>query len=119
MSCIELASALALFAYGRELRQLSEPRSDGELADELRRSILPHRNRSDWKGRTAELAAQVQGVLERVTTPGLRSEAEKRELAGGWLELAVSCAKIPVKFEADILKQQQKQAQQPLQQEMG
>ena len=119
MSCVELASALALFAYGRELCQLNEPRSDGELVDELRRSVLPHRNRSDWKNRTAELAAQVQGVLTKASAPGLRSEAEKRELAGGWLELAVSCAKIPVKFEADILKQQQKQAQQPLQQEMG
>ncbi len=119
MPCIELASALALFAYGLELRQLSEPRSDGELADELRRSILPHQNRSDWKNRTAELAAQVQSVLKRVSAPGLRSKAEKRELADSWLELAVSFAKVPVKFEADILKQQQKQAQQPLQQEMG
>ena len=119
VSCIELASALALFAYGRELRQLGEPCSDEELVDELRRGILPHQNRSDWKGRTAELAAQVQGVLAKASAPGLRSEAEKREMTDDWLELAVSFAKVPIKFEADILKQQQKQAQQPLRQEMG
>lgn len=29
--------------------------------------------------------------------------------SGAWLDLAVSCTKIPVKYEADLLKQQQKQ----------
>jgi len=119
MDCIELASALSLFAYGRELRQLGEPRSPEELVEELRRHILPHRNRSSLKHRTAELAAQTQSVLERASSPGIRGEAEKRELAESWLELAVSFIKVPVKYEADILKQQQKEEQPMIKQEMG
>ena len=111
MSCMELASALALYAYGRELRQLGEPRSGEELVEELRGHILPHQNRSNLKNRTAELIEQTQRVFEKASAPGIRSEVEKRELAESWLELAVSCAKIPVKYEADIIKQQQKQQQ--------
>ena len=111
MDCVELASALALYAYGRELRQLGEPRSGEELVEELRGHILPHQNRSNLKNRTAELIEQTQRVFEKASAPGIRSEVEKRELAESWLELAVSCAKIPVKYEADIIKQQQKQQQ--------
>ena len=110
MDCIELASALALFAHGRELRQLGEPRSGAELVEELRSSIHPHQNRSNLKSRTSELVEQAKGVLAKASDPGIRGEAEKRELAESWLDLAVSCAKVPVKFEADSLKQQQKQA---------
>ena len=73
-------------------------------------SIHPHQNRNSLKNRTAELTEQVQGVLAKTSAPGIRSETEKRELADSWLELAVSCAKVPVKFEADSSKQQQKQA---------
>ena len=111
MACIELASALALYAYGWEMRQLGEPRSNEELVEELRRSILPHQNRSSLKNRTAELAEYAQNVLGKVSKPGIRNETEKRELAESWLNLALSCAKVSVKFEADVLKQQQKQEQ--------
>ena len=108
--CIELASALALFAYGRDLRQLGEPRSGAELAEEMRSCIHPHQNRSNLKSRTVELAEQVKNVLAKASAPGIRGEAEKRELAESWLDMAVSCAKASVKFEADTLKPQQKQA---------
>ena len=111
MSCIELASALALFAYGRELRQLGEPRSDAQLLEELRGCIRPHQNRGSLKGRTAELVEQAQSIFAKASAPGIRSEAEKQELAESWLDLAVSCTKVSVKYEADILKQQQKQKQ--------
>ena len=119
MDCIELASALALYAYGRELRQLGEPRSGPELVEKLCSCIQPHQNRSNLKNRTAELVEQAQNVLKRASMPGIRSESEKRELAESWLELAVSCAKVSVKYEADVLKQQQKQEQAAIQQEMG
>lgn len=111
MDCIELASALALYAYGRELRQLGETHSGEKLVEELCGRILPHQNRSSLKNRTAELVEQTQRVFEKASAPGIRSETEKRELAESWLELAVSCVKIPVKYEADIIKQQQKQEQ--------
>ena len=119
MDCIELASALALYAYGREVRQLGEPRSGPELVEKLCSCIQPHQNRSNLKNRTAELVEQAQNVLKRASMPGIRSESEKRELAESWLELAISCAKVSVKYEADISKQQQKQTQAALQQEMG
>ena len=111
MDCIELASALALYAYGRELRQLGELRSGDELVENLRGRILPHQNRGSLKSRTAELVEQTRRVCEKASAPGLRSEAEKRELAESWLELAVSCAKVSVKYVADNLKQQQQQEQ--------
>ena len=119
MDCIELASALALYTYGRELRQLGEPRSGPELVEKLCSCIHPHQNRSNLKNRTAELVEQAQNVLKRASMPGVRSESEKRELAESWPELAVSCAKVSVKYEADVLKQQQKQEQAAIQQEMG
>ena len=119
MGCMELASALALYAYGRELRQLGEPHTGKELVEELRGCIRPHQNRSNLKNRTAELVEQTQRVFEKTSAPGIRSEVEKRELAESWLELAVFCAKVSIKYEADILNQQQKQEQAALQQEMG
>ena len=118
-TCIELASALALYAYGRGLRQLGEPHSSEELLEQLRSCIHPHQNRSSLNSRTAVLAEQAHAVLKLASKPGIRSEAEKRQLTESWLELALSCAKISVKYEADVLKQQQKQEQAAQQQEMG
>ena len=117
MTCIELASALALYAYGRELRQLGGPHSGAELAEELRSCILPHQNRGSLKARTTELVDLTQKILAKASASGIRSETEKRALAESWLDLAVSCAKVSVKFEADVLKQ--KQEPQMLKQEMG
>ena len=114
MDCVEQASALALALYGRELRRLGEPQSPELLYRDLRRRVLPHRNRSDLRNRPAELTAQLQTLSEKITVPGIRSEADKRALAEGWLDLAASFAKVPVKFEAD--EQEQKHA---LRQEMG
>ncbi len=79
MGCMELASALALYAYGRELRQLGEPRSGEELVEELRGRILPYQNRSSLKKRITELVEQTQLVLERTSVPGLRSEINQPE----------------------------------------
>ena len=111
MDYIELASALALSAYGQELRQMGELRSREDLVGELQCRILPHRNRGNLKSRRAGLAAQLHEIMEKASAPGIRSKAEKRDLANGWLELAVSFAKVPVKYEADLIKQQQKQEQ--------
>lgn len=120
MDCMEQASALALAVYGRELRQMGEPCTPENLAEELCRRIKPHQNRSALKNRHTELALQFQSVLAKASSPGIRSGADKRGLAESWLELAASFAKIPVKYEADIFKQQQKQEQTIIQQqEMG
>ena len=116
MECMEQASALALAAYGRELRQLGESCPPETLTERLCRSIRPHQNRGSLKRRPTELTAQFQGVLAKVKAEGIRGEAEKRALAGEWLELAAAFAKMPVKVEADLLKKEQKQAMQP---EMG
>ena len=119
MECMEHASALALAVYERERRQLGERQAPEELAETLYRRILPHQNRGSLHRRPADLTTQFQSVLEKVLAPGIRSGTEKRALADSWLELAVSFARVPVKYEADILKQQQKQEQAIPQQEMG
>ena len=109
VDCMELASVLALSACGRELRQMGEPRSAEELVGDLQRRILPHRNRSSLKSRCSELTVQLQGVLGKASTPGVRSKTEKQEIADRWLELSVSFVEVPVKYEAGLIKQQQKQ----------
>jgi len=118
MDYIELASALALSAYSRELRQMGELRSTEELMDELQCRILPHRNRGSLKSRHAELASQLHSIMGKASAPGIHSKAEKQDLANSWLELAVSFAKVPVKYEADLVKQFQKQEQMIPQREM-
>lgn len=110
MDCVEQASALALFAYGRELRQMGRPMADSQLTEQLQSGILPHQNHGSIKNRNREIAVQVQKVLEQNTAPGIRSAADKESAAQAWLDLALSLAKIPVKYDADILKQQEKQS---------
>lgn len=73
--------------------------------------IQPHQNRGVIKSRDTEIRMEIQSVLGKGNAEGIRTEAQKRQLADAWLDLAVSCAKIPVKYEADLLKQQQKQEQ--------
>lgn len=109
MTCMEQMAALSLAAYGRERRQLGVAVSSEELADVLQRRILPYQNRGAIKNRHTEIRMEIQSVLAKGNAEGIRTEADKRQLAEAWLGLAVSCAKIPVKHEADLLKQQQKQ----------
>ncbi len=104
MDCMEAASALALTAYDQELRQLGNPQSTEELVDKLCGHILPHRNRSSLRSRRTELLEQLRGVLEKASAPGIHSRDARQELAGSWLDLAVSFAKVPVKYEADSIK---------------
>lgn len=111
MNRMEQASALALFAYGREKRQMGQLLTAAELKDQLQNRILPHQNRGSIKNQNSEIAAQVQSVLAKCAAPGIRSVEDKEQLAQAWLDLAVSFAKIPIKYDADILKQQQKQEQ--------
>lgn len=118
MNCVEQASALALAVYGRELRQMDQPVSTRELSETLCSHLLPHQNRSNLKNRCSELAAQFQSVLALGNAVGIHSQEEKQRIANGWLQLAVSFAKIPVYYEAGELKRHQKQEAVILQ-EMG
>ncbi len=60
----------------------------------LQSHILPHQNRRmAIRNRTEEISAQIQTALAKSGAPGVRGEAEKREIASAWLELALSCAK--------------------------
>ena len=111
MTCMEQASAFALFAYGREMRQMGQPMSDFELENRLRNCIRPHQNRGSIQNQHSDIAIQARDILARCAAPGIRSAADKEQLAQAWLDLAVSFAKIPIKYDADILKQQQKQEQ--------
>ena len=103
----ERASALALAAYGRELRQMGQSVSKEELADRLCCCIRPHRNRRDLTARYRDLAEELRAVLSQSKTAGVRTQAEKQQMAEQWLGLAASFAGIPVKYEAELLEQQE------------
>ena len=111
MECMEHASALALAASRRELRQLGVSVSSEELAQRMCDRIQPHQNHSVLKNRHRELAPRVQAVLAKKYTPGIRSAEDKRQLAEAWLDLAADFAKVSVKYEAEELKKWQKQQQ--------
>ncbi len=108
MDCAEQASALALAAYSRELRQLGEPVTDEELAKRMCRRILPYQNNSVLKNRHRELGVKLQSVLALRKTPGIQSMEDKSRMAEAWLDLAADFAKVSVKYEADELKKWQK-----------
>ena len=44
-----------------------------------------------------------------VCVPSGVTEVEKKATASAWLELAISCAKVPIKYCADELRRQQKE----------
>ena len=105
------ASALALAAYSRELRQLGQPVSAEDLNKQLCARVLPHQNHASFKCRYRELNAKTQAVLKQCAAPGIRSTEDKRKLAEAWLDLAVDFVKVTVKFQAEELEKWQKQQQ--------
>lgn len=111
MDCMETMSALALSVVLRECRQFGTHLTAQQGAEFLQSRILPHQNRGTLRNRDSEIAMGFQAVLARSTAPGIRTEADKKAVASAWLELAISCAKVSVKYSADEWKQQQKEKQ--------
>ena len=111
MDCAEEMAALSLLVVLRECRQLGTALTPAQGSQYLQSHILPHQNRRSIPSRTEEIAAQLQTALDKSGAPGVRGEVEKREIAGAWLELALSCAKVSVKNDADELKALEKQKQ--------
>ncbi len=107
MDCMEQAAARAVAACRRELRQLGIAVTEEELAGALCERIHPHRNRGSLKNRHRELAPQFQSVLALEDAVGLRSQEEKKTIAGRWLDLAASFAGVPIQYEATQTKQQE------------
>ena len=118
MDCAEEMAALSLLVTLRECRQLGTALSPDQGCQYLQSHILPHQNRRSIPSRTEEIAARLQTGLDKSSAPGVRGETEKREIAGAWLELALSCAKVSVKYDAEELKQMDQQKQAP-EMEMG
>lgn len=118
MDCAEEMAALSLLVTLRECRQLGTSLTPAQGSQYLQSHILPHQNRRSIQSRTDEISAQLQTALAKSSAPGVRGEAEKREMASAWLELALSCAKVSVKNDPDELKQMEKQKQ-ALEIEMG
>ena len=109
MDCMEQAAAIALAAYKCELRQMGQPLSDAELSDALCSHIRPHQNRGSLKNRHSEITMQFQRVLAQQNAVGVRAQDGKQQLADSWLALAASFAKIPIKYEAEAVKQRPSQ----------
>lgn len=113
MGWMENAAALAIAAARREYRQIGRDLTPEQLDAALLRRIKPHLNRSNLKSRANEIETELQGVLSKST--GIHTAEEKMQTASAWLDLAASCAMIPVKYAADELIQRQKQAQEQAQ----
>ena len=109
MERMETMAALALSVVLREYKQMGTALTTEQGVRFLESHILPHQNRSILKNRADEIAMQFQSVLAKNNRQGIRTQAEKKELASAWLELASSCAKVPVKYEADEIKRRQKE----------
>lgn len=109
VSCMESASAMALSAAADTLRQTGREYAPEEWSKVLHQRILPHKNRMGLNGREKELVAELQEVLTK--TAEATTEAEHFRNAAKWLDFATSCAMAPVKYEADQMKEQQKQEQ--------
>ena len=109
MEHMETMAALALSVVLRECKQMGTALTVEQGVRFLESHILPHQNRSILKNRADEIAMQFQSVLAKNNRQGIRTQAEKKEVASAWLELAISCAKVPVKYEADEIKRRQKE----------
>ena len=104
-----IAVALALSVVLRECKQMGTALTTEQGVRFLESHILPHQNRSILKNRADEIAMQFQSVLAKNNRQGIRTQAEKKEVASAWLELAISCAKVTVKYEAYEIKRRQKE----------
>lgn len=109
MDRMETMSALALSVVLRECRQMGTILTEEQGALFLKSRIHPHQNRGSLKTRATEIDMEFQSVLAKDAAEGIRTDVEKKAAASAWLELAISCAKVPVKYEADELKRQQKE----------
>ena len=103
MGCMEQASALALAAHGRELRQMGHAVDIDGLGRGLRGRIHPHQNQGNHH---RELPAQLHRVLSMAEAEGIRTRDMRKKLADSWLELAASFAKVPVQYEAEQMMRQ-------------
>lgn len=54
---------------------------------------------------------EFQSILAQKASAGICSQEDKENLALAWLKLAASCAKVPIRYEAEQLKQRQKEEQ--------
>ncbi len=103
------AAALALAAVRREYRQLGEDVPPQRMSELLLGHIQPHQNRSALYSRAAEISVEFQRVLAKNNAGGIRTKEDKQQLANAWLNLAASCAKVPIKYAAEQLKQQKQE----------
>ena len=113
MGWMENAATLAIAAARREYRQIGRDLTPEQLEVALHRRIKPHHNRSGLKNRPGEIEMELRGVLAK--SEGIHTAEEKMQTATAWLDLAASCAMVSVKYAADELIQQQKQAQEQAQ----
>ena len=109
MDHMETMSALALSVVLRECRQMGTVLTEEQGARFLQSHIHPHQNRGSLKTRATEIGMEFQSVLAKDAVEGIRTEVEKKATASAWLELAISWAKVPIKYCADELRRQQKE----------
>ena len=88
-----------------------EEQVSSEAFGDILNAIQPHHNRGSLKNRADEIAMELQRILAQKASAGICGRESKESLAYRWLELAASCAKVPIRYEADQIKQRQKEEQ--------
>lgn len=109
MDIMEQISASALSVVLQECRQMGSELTADKVSAFLQEQIKPHKNRVAIRNRSDEIAVELQDALRKSQTAGVRDIAEKKDITRTWLNLAISCAKIPVKIAADQFVELQKQ----------
>jgi len=107
--CMEDMASLSLFAAAREYRQMDRSMSPGELLAMLQDSFRPHQNRGKIHNRADELAIRLQAALSLRQADGIRMPEQKQKQADAWMDLALGCAKVIIRAQADELKLAQKE----------
>ena len=112
--CVEDMACLSLSLAAREYLQMGRSFTASQLSALLQEGFRPHQNRGKVHNRTAEIAQKVQAALALRGAEGLRAPKDKQKQADAYVSLALDCAKILIRVQADELRQAQKE--QPRQQ---
>jgi hypothetical protein len=107
--CMEQMAALSLSFAAREYRQMGDNVSMDNLCNLLKSRFRPYKNRGRPERRTDELAEKLRNALKQDSLAGIRGREQKEALAEAYLDVALGCAKVLARFEADAQKQEQKQ----------
>jgi len=79
------------------------------LSKVLCQYVQPYQNRANVRSRSREIEAEMKKTLGLNSATAIRSTEQKKQLTEAWFQLALTCAKASVKYEAEMYRQRVKQ----------